>query len=354
MEFLTDTVFLGNPLLEWGLALCYILGSVVIARLVYSLFKGVLKRLAAKTEKKWDDILVDQIEEPIALGVVILGCWLGYSHLHFGESVDLFMEHVFQILTAINVTWLAARLLDSVVSNVIEHMNRRTDGSMVAQFGPILQKTLRSSVWILGIISALTNAGYDVGALLAGVGIGGLAMAMAAKDFVANIFGGVTVFVDKPFSAGDRIKVNGIDGTVQEIGIRSTRIKTLENRLVTIPNHQFTDQVIENVTTEPSRKMKGELGLTYDTTPEQIEEALGILTEIVLEAGRTENEYTVWFSGFGDFSLNVSVIYFIRKGEHWANVPNEINFQILRRFNAAGLDFAFPTQTLIHEGLPQK
>ena len=88
----------------------------------------------------------------------------------------------------------------------------------------------------------MTNAGYDVGALLAGVGIGGLALAMAAKDFVANIFGGITIFVDKPFTVGDRVKVNGIDGVVKEIGIRSTRIQTLENRLVTIPNHQFTDK----------------------------------------------------------------------------------------------------------------
>jgi MscS family membrane protein len=353
MEFLTDTLFLGNPLMQWLQALGYFVGSVVVARVVYSLFKGVFKRMAAKTTTKWDDVLVDQVEEPIAMGIVILGFWLGYEHLHFGENVDQFMEHVFQILIAIDVTWLVARLLDSVVSNVILHLDERTDGGMVAQFGPILQKTLRSLVWILGIISGLTNAGYDVGALLAGVGIGGLAMAMAAKDFVANIFGGITVFIDKPFGTGDRIKVNGIDGTVQEIGIRSTRIKTLENRLVTIPNHQFTDQVVENVTAEPSRKMKVVLGLTYDTTPEQIEQALQILTDIVSDAGRTEDEYTVWSSGFGDFSLNVSAIYVIRKGEHWAHVPNEINLEILRRFNAAGLDFAFPTQTLIHEGLPK-
>lgn len=346
MEFLTDTAFLGNPLLEWAQAMGYFVGSAVVARIVYMLFKSVFKRLAARTQNKWDDVLVDQIEEPIALGIVILGFWLGYEHLHFGENVDQFMEHVFQILIAIDITWLVARLLDSIVSNVILHLDERTDGDTVAQFGPILQKTLRSLVWILGIISGLTNAGYDVGALLAGVGIGGLAMAMAAKDFVANIFGGITVFIDKPFGAGDRIKVNGIDGTVQEIGIRSTRIKTLENRLVTIPNHQFTDQVVENVTAEPSRKMKVVLGLTYDTTPEQIEQALSILTDIVSEAGRTEDEYTVWFSGFGDFSLNVSAIYFIRKGEHWAHVPNDVNLEILKRFNAAGLEFAFPTQTL--------
>ena len=352
METLNETMFLGNPLLEWGQALLFFLGGIAVARLAYMLFKRVFKNLAAKTKTKWDDVLVDQIEEPVALGIVILGFWLGYDHLHFGTNVDEFMEHVFQILIAIDATWLVARLLDSIVSNVILHLDERTDGNTVAQFAPILQKSLRALVWILGIISGLTNAGYDVGALLAGVGIGGLAMAMAAKDFVANIFGGITVFIDKPFTVGERIKVNGIDGTVEEIGIRSTRIKTLENRLVTIPNHQFTDQVVENVTAEPSRKMKVVLGLTYDTTPDQIQQALDILTDIVGGAGRTEDEFTVWFSGFGDFSLNVSAIYFIRKGEHWAHVPNEIHMQILRRFNEAGLQFAFPTQTLYHEGLP--
>tara|TARA_B000000565_G_scaffold111175_1_gene83491 strand:- start:2137 stop:3201 length:1065 start_codon:yes stop_codon:yes gene_type:complete len=352
MEFLNDTALWGNPLAEWLQALGYILGSLVMARVVYALFKRVLKRWATRTSTKWDDVVVDQIEEPIAMGIVILGFWLGYDHLHFGEGVDNFMEHVFQVLIAVDVTWMVARLLDSVVSTVILHLDERSDSSMVSQFGPILQKTLRSLVWTLGIISGLTNAGYDVGALLAGVGIGGLALAMAAKDFVANIFGGITIFVDKPFTLGDRVKVNGIDGFVKEIGIRSTRIQTLENRLVTIPNHQFTDQVVENVTAEPSRKVTVVLGLTYDTTPERIEEALALLTDIVVRNPNTEEDHTIWFSGFGDFSLNLTAIYHIRKGGHWAHVPGEVNLAILNKFNEAGLDFAFPTQTLIHDGLP--
>ena len=167
MEILTDSIFFGNPLLEWVKALGYFAGSIIVARVVYALFKGVFKRLVAKTATKWDDVLMDQVEEPVAMGIVILGFWLGYGNLHFGANVDQFMEHVFQILIAIDITWLVARLLDSVVSNLILHLDERTDGGMVSQFGPILQKTLRSLVWILGIISGLTNAGYDVGALLA-------------------------------------------------------------------------------------------------------------------------------------------------------------------------------------------
>lgn len=221
---------------------------------------------------------------------------------------------------------------------------------MVAQVAPILQKTLRSTVWVLGVIMALNNAGYDVGALLAGVGIGGLAMAMAAKDFVANIFGGITIFVDKPFLVGDRVQLDGMDGTVQEIGIRSTRLKTLAGRMVTIPNHKFTDSIVENVTAEPARKIRVDLGLTYETTPDQIERAIEILNEIVVKHVGTEDDTIIWFSGFGDFSLNVSTIYYVKKEADVTLTPGAVNLEILRRFNAEHFNFAFPTQTLIHEG----
>tara|TARA_B110000881_G_C18444173_1_gene447595 strand:+ start:93 stop:758 length:666 start_codon:yes stop_codon:yes gene_type:complete len=218
---------------------------------------------------------------------------------------------------------------------------------MINQIGPILRKTVRSVVWILGVITAMNNAGFDVGALLAGVGIGGLAMAMAAKDFVANIFGGITVFVDKPFKVGDRIVVDGIDGTVQEIGIRSSRLITLQGRMVTIPNNSFTNSPVENITAEPSRKVSVTLGLTYDTPPEKVQLAVAILKEIVGNHSDTENDFTVWFSSFGDFSLNVSCTYYVNKTGHWADTPGEINLRILEKFNAEKLDFAFPTQTII-------
>lgn len=345
MEFL-DTIFMGNPLREWGVALAWLLGGVVVGRLIYRWFSRRVKALTARTASDVDDLIVDQIEEPIALAVVLLGAWFGYDHLHFGEGVDTFMEHVFSIAVALDVTWLAARLIDAVVGNFLSHISDRSESKMVGQVAPILQKTLRATVWVLGVIMALNNAGYDVGALLAGVGIGGLAMAMAAKDFVANIFGGITVFVDKPFVVGDRVQVAGIDGTVQEIGIRSTRIKTLAGRLVTIPNHKFTDGVVENVTAEPARKVRLNLGLTYDTTPEQIEHACAILEEIIVAHVGTQDNTTVWFSGFGDFSLNVSAIYYVLKEADVTLTPGAINLEILRRFNAEGLEFAFPTQTI--------
>jgi len=352
MEFLEQD-FIGNSLGQWGIALAWALGGIVFGKLIYFWISKRMRRMAAKSASQLDDLIVDKVEQPLALAMVLFGFWFGYDHLHFGAEADEFMEHVFSIAVALDVTWMAARLVDSLFGNLLTNAGEKSDSTMIAQLAPILRKTSRSTVWALGIIMAMNNAGYDVAALLAGVGIGGLALGLAAKDFVANIFGGITVFVDKPFVVGDRVQVAGVDGIVVEIGIRSTRINTLAGRLVTIPNHKFTDSVVENVSAEPTRKVRLELGLTYDTSPERVEEALAILREIIEKHVGTKDDTIIWFSGFGDFALNISAIYYVVKEADVCLTPGAVNIEILRRFNSAGLDFAFPTHTLIHEGTPK-
>lgn len=346
METLEAIDLLGNPLNEWLIALAYILGSVVVARVLYKIFRNRVRKWTAETKTEIDDVIVDAVEEPISIAVVLFGFWLGYSHLVF-ESSDVYVSTIFDVAVVLTVTWLAYRILNALVGHMLGRLAEKNQESMVNDMAPILIKTLGCGVWTLGIIMALNNAGYEVGPLLAGLGIGGIAMAMAAKDFVANIFGGITVFIDRPFRVGDRVKVSGIDGSVIEIGIRSTRIRTLEGRTVTIPNNQFTNTVVENVTAEPSRKIKIQLGLTYDAKPKDIQTALDTLKQIVDNHPHTEEDLTVWFSGFGDFSLNVNCTYYINKQGHWAHTPSEINLAILNEFAAKSLDMAFPTQTVI-------
>ena len=304
-----------------------------MARVVYALFKRV-EALGARTSTKWDDVVVDQIEEPIAMGIVILGFWLGYDHLHFGEGVDSFMEHVFQVLIAVDVTWMVARLLDSVVSTVILHLDERSDSSMVSQFGPILQKTLRSLVWTLGIISGLTNwlrrwrpVGVGIGG---GVGHGGQRRGQHLRG--DHHFRGQAVHGRRP-GQGQRHRRRG-EGNWHPFHPHPDVGKPV--------GHHPQPPVYRPSGGErrSHQKVTVVLGLTYDTTPERIEEALAILTDIVANNPKT-GDHTIWFSGFGDFSLNLTAIYYIRKGEHWAHVPGEVNLAILNRFNAAELDFAF-------------
>ena len=350
-EFLSYDLW-GNPVQEWLITFAFFVGSIALAKFLYWTFGRIFKSLASRTKTKLDDILINMLEEPIVFAIVIIGMWWGYDHLDFGEGVQVWVQRIFRILIAINITWLIVRLVDAIMSEFLIPYAEKSDGSM-NQVMPVIRKTTKALIWILGTLLALNNAGYDVGALLAGVGIGGLAMAMAAKDFVANIFGGITVFIDKPFVFGDRIKIDGHDGFVRDIGIRTTKIQTLRGRYITVPNHKFTDSYVENVTSEPNRKMKVTLGLTYDTSHESVKQAKEILEEIAAKHNQTENDYNVWFESFGDFSLNLSMIYYIAKDGDVFQVPNEVNLEILDRFNAAGLDFAFPTQTVYHSSLDQ-
>jgi len=343
-----QTPFLGNALENWAFALAWAIGGIIVARILYKVFGRIARKVTAKTRSNLDDLIVDKLEEPLVLALTIMALRAGYDQLSFGDSVDDFVHAAMVVAYTLNVTWGVARLVDAIIMNFFMPYTLSKESAMMDQFGPILRKGLRSAIWALGIIMALKNAGQDVGALLAGVGIGGLALAMAAKDFVSNIFGGITVFVDKPFKVGDRIQIAGYDGTIEEIGIRSTRLRTLSGRVVIIPNFKFTDSFLENVTNEPSRKISLTLGLTYDTTPEQVQEGIDILKAIIAERSQTlEPDPTIWFNSFGDFSLNINVVYFINKDGHWAYSPSEVNLEILKRFNAAGLDFAFPTQTLL-------
>jgi MscS family membrane protein len=217
---------------------------------------------------------------------------------------------------------------------------------------PIIRRGIKIIIWVVALIVALDNAGYNITTMLAGLGVGGLAFALAAKDSVENFFGGFTIFTDKPFGLKDRIKVAGFDGTVTEIGMRSTRIKTLEGRIVTIPNSSIANDPIENISSEPSRKVVSNLGLTYDMDQTKVAEAMKIVREIADDHKEAiEENLSVGFTAFGDFALNILFIYYIRKDSNILDTKTAINMDILKRFNAAGLEFAFPSQTIYTKAL---
>jgi MscS family membrane protein len=343
--------FYGNTVGGWALALGIVFGSLIVGKILYWTFKNVVAKWTAKTENKLDDLILDMIEEPIVFSLVIIGIYAGVSMLNLPESVHGWGIKAVYLMIAINIAWLLTRGFDAMFEMFLKPMAEKSESDLDDQLLPIIRKGTRSVIWILCIIVGLNNAGYDVGAVLAGLGIGGLALAMAAQDTVSNVFGGFTIFSDRPFKLNDRIKIDGYDGKVEEIGIRSTRIRTLEGRLVTIPNSSFTDNPVENVSLEPKRKVTLNLGLTYDMTPDKIEEAIGIVREIAKEVKGVEDAIKVSFNAFGDFALNLLVIYYIEPGKNIMDCQTKMNLLILRRFADAGIEMAFPTQTLYTKAL---
>ncbi len=339
-------LFYGNTVQQWLIALGIMVLAVIVGKILHRIIGGVVKKLTAKTKTRLDDIIVDMVEEPFIFGILILGIWIGLGTLSLGDGAKRFADHVFYFLITFNVAWLIVRIFDSLIKEYLVPLVSASESDLDDQLLPIIRKGVKAVIWVVAIIVGANNAGYDVGAIIAGLGIGGLAFALAAQDTVGNLFGGVTIFLDKPFNVNQRVKIAGFDGTITEIGLRSTRLKTLENRIVTIPNSTFTDNPVENVSSEPSRKVVLNLGLTYDTDANQMELGMKLLRDIAAANPDLEENVVISFNSFGDFALGILFIYYIKSGSDIMGVQSAINLEILRRFGDHKLDFAFPTQTI--------
>ncbi len=349
-EFFSQTYY-GNTIGQWFIALLIAVAAVVVGKIVYWIIKNFVHKLTAKTKNKLDDIIIDMIEEPIMFAIIIAGVWWGLSTLTFTDQVHSWIEHVYYILILLNVAWLITRLFDSLVRLYVVPIVEKSKSDLDDQVLPIIRKGLKLVVWIVAIIVGLNNAGIQVGPLLAGLGIGGLVFALAAQDSVANLFGGFTIFIDKPFKLRDRIKISGFDGTIKEVGIRSTRLVTLEGRTVTLPNKVFTGSPVENVSSEPTRKVVLNLGLTYDMDDKKLELAMELLRKIAANNDNIEENTPIAFNQFGDFALNILFIYYIKKGADILGTQTAINLEILKQFNKNKLEFAFPSQTIFTKQL---
>ncbi len=347
MQDLLAQTYYGNTVNEWATALAIAVAALVLGKAVYWIFGNVIRKLTRRTVTELDDKLVDMLDLPVVVAVTALGIWVAIRTLVLPETVIGFAWGAMQVALMLTIAWMAARVFDAVTHVVLEPLAEDTESDLDDQLLPIIRKGGKAAIWALGIIVALNNAGYDVAALIAGLGIGGLAMAMAAQDTVKNIFGGFTIFTDRPFGINDWIKAGGFEGTVKEIGVRSTRVQTFAGREVTIPNSTIANSPVENVSREPSRRIKLNLGLTYDTTPAAMQRAMDILREIAAEhEGLQAREPVVAFNAFGDFAMNLLFQYYIGTDADVVETQTRMNLAILDRFNAEGLEFAFPTQTI--------
>jgi MscS family membrane protein len=346
VEALLNRAYYGNTVLQWLVALGIILASLVVGRALYWVLGNVVKKFTAKTKNRLDDLIVDMVEEPVVLVVTLAGAWLGISRLTLPVGIQVWLGQALRFIVILTGAWLVTRLLDAIHKEYLVPFAEKTESDLDDQLLPIVRKGTKIAIWTLGIVVALNNAGYDVGALIAGLGIGGLALAMAAKDTVSNVFGGFTIFTDRPFKLNDRVKVAGFDGFVRDIGVRSTRLQTLEGTVVTIPNAKFAETAVENVSLEPSRKVTANLGLTYGTSPAKMQEALSILRDLAAKEARLEPTVNVAFNVLGESAMNILFVYFIRKDADILATQTAVNMAILERFAAAGLEFAYPTRTV--------
>ena len=341
---------------EWmGLYVWQVIGLfvwILLAHIIRNLFERILTQYltdwAKKTRIEWDDLILESVQKPFGLVVLIGFLLLSYTNLQFGVSFNIYLSKILSISLSIAIFWVIYNLID-VFAEYLTHVTGRTENSLDDQLVPLVRKTLRVFIVVLGVIVILQNNGYNVASLIAGLGIGGLAVALAAKDTLANFFGSITIFVDRPFRMGDWIKTSAAEGTVEEVGFRSTRIRTFYNSVVSVPNSSLANSEIDNLGMREFRRLKTMLNLTYDTSPEQMEAFVeGIKAIVKANLNFRQDYYEIHFHAFGAHSLDVLVYVFFSVPDWSTELQQRHNFllEILRLAKALKVEFAFPTQTL--------
>ncbi|MBU1100544.1 MAG: mechanosensitive ion channel family protein [Bacteroidetes bacterium] len=356
MKFLSsflETVYFQNTIEQYGLFFLCLIAGMVLGKIIFFIFKTRLRKLTAKSKTKFDDYLIDIIEEPIVLLIFAGGFWLGKRFLTLNETFQKLFDNIVLVLISIVVTWFIIRFIDMLLKMYVEPIVEKSESKLDDQILPILRKSAKGTVLALAVIIVLSNMGYDIVSLLAGLGIGGLAIALAAQDAVKNIIGGFSIFWDKPFQIDEWIEVGGQSGSVKEVGLRSTRIKTIGGTTVVIPNSKVVDSTIENFSTRTRRRQVVTIGLTYDTTSPRMEEAMKIIDELIKGIeGVDHNDIMIRFVNFGAFSLDMEIVYWITDFDNWKMIIHEVNMKIKKELDEAGIEMAFPTET--HYVITQK
>ena len=244
------------------------------------------------------------------------------------------------------VTWFLVRLVDMLIQHYAQPLVDKTESKLDDQILPILKKSAKTVIVLLAAIVVLSNLGYDILSVLAGLGIGGLALALAAQDAVKNIIGGISIFWDKPFQIGDFVEISGKSGTVAEVGLRSTRLKTVGGTTYVLPNSNVAGSILENFSTRQTRRVVLTIGLTYETKAGKMEEAMRIITESIQSIdGVRGDDVSVRFVNFGAFSLDLEVVYWITDMSDWKMIIHRVNMALKKNLDDAGVDMAFPTET---------
>jgi MscS family membrane protein len=288
------------------------------------------------------------------LGVAV-GLRLGLSFVSFARAgVAEAVSTAASLTTAAAVGWLAYCMVDVVVA-WLNRRAQRSSSRLNDMLAPLVSKTLRSAVVLLALLQVATIlSDKSLTSLLAGLGVAGLAFALAAQETVKNLFGSMVILADKPFEINDRIVVDGFDGSVEQVGMRSTRIRTLDGTLVTIPNGELANKAIQNIGKRPHIRRVADIALTYDTPPDQMRRAVEIVEELLKDHEGMQPDFPprVYFSDFDESSLILKVFYWYHPPDYWAYMAfgERFNLDLLRRFNEAGIRFAFPTRTVHLEG----
>jgi MscS family membrane protein len=313
-----------------------------------------LRRLAQRSDSHWDDMLMDTIVVPARLLVIALGLAIGIQIIQLDTDAMMFVDRVIRTLVIMALFWAGYRLVD-VLAPSSNRLFRITGLTIQDRLLPFARTAAKLVLLAFSLIIIIQEWGYDVSGLVAGLGLGGLAFSLAAQDTVSNLFGFTTIVGDTPFTVGEFIATPDVTGTVEHVGVRSTRIRQLDQAYVTVPNSKLANSVVTNWSRLRKRWINFTLGMTYDTTADQMETLLERLTEMLQAREQVDpSSVQVLFATFNDSSLDVLIRCYVYLPDwlEWMQEKEKVNLAILRIVDELGLSIAFPSRSVYIETMP--
>jgi|SRR5688572_5537030 len=361
VEFLNRT-FLGNTLETYLWCLGILLVGFVFKQLISKVFSAILFR---SFKKYSGEVSVEQfhnlLKKPFAFFFLLVIGYIAFDRLQFPIHWNLAPDdkfglrmiiiRLYQILVLFSITWIFLRIVD-FFGLILLYKASKTTTRVDDQLIPFFKDGFKIFIVILSFFFMLASVFHvNIVTLIGGLGIGGLAVALAGKETLENLFGSFTIFLDKPFIVGDHVKVGAISGHVERIGLRSTRIRTLDKSLVTVPNKKMTDAEMENITERTFWRCRQEIGLVYNTAGPDLKNILSQVKQYLDNHSKIKEGSTVNFDSFGQSALGLLIVYFVRTadGDEFQKVKEEINFKLVEIIRSNNSDFAFPTTTVFLE-----
>jgi len=348
----------GNEVWRFGLVLLVVLAAMVVGRVVQYIINSYAQLLVRKKGQRLLTLLLKALANPMYVAIFAGGIFLAQAPLLFNDQTGIRIAirngwtTIARVIGAIAVAYGLYRLVD-VIEYYLNRLVGKTETKLDDMLVPVIRKALRITIAIVAILLISENIlGANVKSLLLSAGVGGIAIALAARETIANFFGSITIFTDRPFQMGELVKIDGHFGPVEEVGFRSTRVRTREGHLVTIPNSVIANSIVENVGRRPFIRRTSNITITYDSGHTKAKRAVEIIKEILAEVpevnGDPDRPPRVYFSDFNDWSLNIYMSYWVQPPDYWLyhEVNQRVNLEMMRRFEAEKIEFAFPTQTL--------
>ncbi len=340
--------FLGIPRWQYAASVVYLILAFYLSRALDWFIQNRLKHWGAKTLTEWDDILVKLADGPVKAITLVFLIHIGLELYNWPLWLEINISRLSLIVGAVALTFIALRVIDLAIAAWRRQPKQGGDVAFNDQFVLLIGKLLKAVLILITSLTLLGNLGVDITAILGSVSVLGLAFGLAAQDSVANLFGAVAVFVDKPFKVGDRIKVGSdVDGVVEAMGLRATQVRNADGFLITLPNKSVGNNTVINVSARPSIRTVLNYGLTYDTPAHRIDFAANLLRSIFTAHSLT-GECQVTFNRFDASALNIEVNHqcLTRDLPTYQAALHGLNLQVKERFDAEKLEFAFPTQTV--------